>query len=188
MPIVQARIVEFTMGKVDVMVATTIMENGIDIPNVNTLIVQNSHLLGLAQMHQLRGRVGRSSLQAYALLFHPPRNMLSDVAHQRLRALEKAQELGAGYQIAQADLKLRGAGNVFGTAQKGVSVVGQIGLDMYLETLQRAMKYLQLEQSEYQHQGTNVPGRTEELEARFIASVKLDDATLLHLSGSFAGK
>ena len=95
-------------------------------------------------MHQLRGRVGRSNLQAYALLLHPPRSLLSEVALKRMRALEKSQDLGAGYQIAQSDLKLRGAGNVFGTAQKGVSAVGQIGLDMYLETLQRAMKYLQV--------------------------------------------
>ena len=103
------RIVDFTMGATDVMVATTIMENGIDIPNVNTLIVQNTHLFGLSQLHQLRGRVGRSNLQAYALLFHPPSNLLSDIAVKRMRALEKAQDLGAGYQIAESDLKLRGA-------------------------------------------------------------------------------
>ena len=109
----EARIVDFTMGNVDVMVATTIMENGIDIPNVNTLVVQNSHLFGLAQMHQLRGRVGRSNLQAYALLLHPPRNVLSEAALKRMQALEKSQELGvAGYQIAQSDLNLRGAGHV----------------------------------------------------------------------------
>lgn len=103
------RIVDFTMGATDVMVATTIMENGIDIPNVNTLIVQNTHLFGLSQLHQLRGRVGRSNLQAYALLFHPPTNLLSEIAVKRMRALEKAQDLGAGYQIAESDLKLRGA-------------------------------------------------------------------------------
>jgi len=137
------RIVDFTMGATDVMVATTIMENGIDIPNVNTLIVQNTHLFGLSQLHQLRGRVGRSSLQAYALLFHPPTNLLSDIAVKRMRALEKAQDLGAGYQIAESDLKLRGAGNLFGTEQKGVSAVGQVGLDLYLEILQKAMVYLQ---------------------------------------------
>ena len=109
----EARIVDFTMGNVDVMVATTIMENGIDIPNVNTLVVQNSHLFGLAQMHQLRGRVGRSNLQAFALLLHPPRNVLSEAALKRMQALEKSQELGvAGYQIAQSDLNLRGAGHV----------------------------------------------------------------------------
>merc|ERR1740139_93433 len=146
----EARIVDFTIGNIDIMVATTIMENGIDIPNVNTLVVQNSHLFGLAQMHQLRGRVGRSNLQAYALLLHPQRN-----------------------------LALRGAGNVFGTAQKGMSAVGQIGLDMYLETLQRAMKYLQ--------ETDALDGSAEqqaELEARLISDMNLDDATLLGLSDS----
>jgi len=179
----EARIVDFTMGNVDVMVATTIMENGIDIPNVNTLVVQNSHLFGLAQMHQLRGRVGRSNLQAYALLLHPPRNVLSEAALKRMQALEKSQELGvAGYQIAQSDLNLRGAGNVFGTAQKGVSAVGQIGLDMYLETLQRAMKYLQetdaLEGS---------PEQQAELEAKLIADMNMDESTLIGLSDSLKG-
>ena len=105
----EARIVDFTMGDVDVMVATTIMENGIDIPNVNTLVVQNAHLFGLAQMHQLRGRVGRSNLQAYAVLMHPPAHTLSEVAVKRMRALEKSEGLGGGYQIAQSDLQLRGA-------------------------------------------------------------------------------
>ena len=179
----EARIVDFTMGNVDIMVATTIMENGIDIPNVNTLVVQNSHLFGLAQMHQLRGRVGRSNLQAYALLLHPPRNVLSEAALKRMQALEKSQELGvAGYQIAQSDLNLRGAGNVFGTAQKGVSAVGQIGLDMYLETLQRAMKYLQetdaLEGS---------PEQQAELEAKLIADMNMDESTLIGLSDSLKG-
>lgn len=139
----ESRIVDFTLGKTDIMVATTIMENGIDIPNVNTLVVQNTHMFGLSQLHQLRGRVGRSNLQAYALLMHPPAGLLSEVAVKRLRAIEKSQGENAGYQIAESDLKLRGAGNLFGTEQKGTSAVGQIGLDMYLEILQKAMIYLQ---------------------------------------------
>ena len=109
--------------------------------------------------------------------------MLSEVAQKRMRALEKAQDLGAGYQIAQSDLKLRGAGNVFGTAQKGMSAVGQIGLDMYLETLQRAMKYLQESDT---LEGS--PEQQQELEAKLIADMKLDDATLMGLSDSLGPK
>jgi transcription-repair coupling factor (superfamily II helicase) len=139
------RIVAFTMGDIDVLVATTIMENGIDIPNVNTIVIQHTHMFGLAQLHQLRGRVGRAAAQAYAMMMHPPKNQLSEDAMSRLRVIQRESALGSGQSLAQADLEMRGAGNLFGEAQKG-SGMAEIGLDMYVEVLQKAMSYLQKKQ------------------------------------------
>lgn len=139
----EARIVSFTMGEMDVLVSTTIMENGIDIPNVNTLVVQGTHMFGLSQLHQLRGRVGRAAVQAHALLMHPPASQLSGEAMRRLQVVQRESGLGAGRGLAEADLQMRGAGNLFGEAQKGASGMSDIGLDMYVEVLQRAMTFLQ---------------------------------------------
>ena len=139
----ERRIVAFTLGETDVLVATTILENGIDIPNVNTIIVQATHMFGLAQLHQLRGRVGRAAVQAYAYLMHPPRVQLNDDAMQRLRVLQRETDLGAGANLARSDLQMRGAGNLFGVAQKGDSGMADIGLDLYVEVLQKAMAYLE---------------------------------------------
>lgn len=135
------RIVSFALGNYDILVATTIMENGIDIPNVNTIIVQEAHYFGLAQLHQLRGRVGRSNVQAYAYLMHSER--LSDDAEKRLHVMSEATSANAGEVISQADLRNRGAGNVFGTSQKGHGGSNEaMGVEMYMEVLQRVMKYL----------------------------------------------
>ena len=106
----EKRVVSFTLGEVDVMVATTILENGIDIPNVNTIVIQHTHLFGLSQLHQLRGRVGRSNLQAYAYMMHPSPRELTEVALKRLRALKREGGLGAGFALAKEDMQLRGAG------------------------------------------------------------------------------
>lgn len=138
----EERIVDFTLGNVDIMVATTILENGIDIPNVNTIVIQNTHLFGLAQLHQLRGRVGRSEVQAYALLMHPKEMLLTGEARRRLNIVQKESGLGAGFALAEGDLNLRGAGNVFGEEQKGMAGLREMGLDMYMDILQKAMKYL----------------------------------------------
>jgi len=126
-----------------VLVATTILENGIDIPNVNLIVVQATHMFGLAQLHQLRGRVGRAAVQAYAYLMHPPRVTLGDEAIQRLRVLQRETQLGAGFSLARSDLQMRGAGNLFGVAQKGDTGMADIGLDLYVEVLQKAMRYLE---------------------------------------------
>ena len=176
----EARVVDFTLGKTDVLVATTILENGIDIPNVNTIVVQATHLLGLSQLHQLRGRVGRAALQAYAYLMHPPRHELSDDAIQRLRVLQRETALGAGVGIAKSDLNMRGAGNLFGEAQKGSSGMADIGLDMYVEVLQRAMRYLE------EKQRLGLPD-DDELEESLLQSA-VDDIMLVDMEQSLQAR
>ncbi len=128
----------FYEGQVHVLVCTTIVESGLDVPNANTLIVERADLLGLAQLHQIRGRVGRSHRQAYAYLFTPdPRAMTPD-ARDRLQVIAEHAELGAGFLIARHDMELRGAGNLLGAEQSGQ--IEAIGLDMYLDMLSRAIR------------------------------------------------
>lgn len=176
----ERRIVDFTLGDTDVLVATTILENGIDIPNVNTIIVQSTHMFGLGQLHQLRGRVGRAAVQAYAYLMHPPRAMLSDDATQRLGVLQRESALGGGASIARSDLQMRGAGNLFGEAQKGTSGMNDIGVDMYVEVLQKAMRYLE------EKQRLGLPDDPE-MEAMLLQSA-VDDTMLMSLDSSLATK
>ncbi len=128
----------FGMGAFKILLATTIIENGLDIPTVNTLIVDRAEILGLAQMHQLRGRVGRSHVKAYAYLFHSPQAVLTDEARERLRAIYNYAYLGAGYEIAQQDLLIRGAGTILGTDQSGA--IELVGMDYYLELLCEAVE------------------------------------------------
>jgi len=135
---------EFLAGEFDVLLCTTIIENGLDIPNVNTLIVENAQNFGLAQLHQLRGRVGRSSLQAYAYFMYPNEHKLTSIGRQRLEALATYSHLGAGYEIARRDLELRGAGNILGPEQHGY--VGQVGLEMYCRLVDETIHELKLEE------------------------------------------
>jgi len=130
-------IVDFIEQKFPVLICTTIIESGIDMPNVNTLIVNQAERFGLAQLYQLRGRVGRSSQQAFAYLFTAPDERLSDEAKKRLEVLAAHQELGAGFQIASHDLEIRGAGNLLGGEQSGH--VAAIGLELYTEMLDQAI-------------------------------------------------
>jgi transcription-repair coupling factor (superfamily II helicase) len=123
----------FSLGAYKVMLATTIIENGLDIPAVNTIVVTGAENLGLAQMHQLRGRVGRSAAQAYAYFFHTPNRLLTDEARRRLHAIYNYAYLGAGYEIAQSDLRIRGAGNLLGEAQSGLAKM--VGFEYYCELL-----------------------------------------------------
>jgi transcription-repair coupling factor (superfamily II helicase) len=131
---------KFGDGEFDVLVCTTIIESGIDIPNVNTLIVDRADRLGLAQMYQLRGRVGRSSNQAYAYLTHPKERVLNEVAQQRLSTIFEASELGAGFQVALRDLEIRGAGNLLGAEQSGS--IATVGFDLYTQMLAEAVEEL----------------------------------------------
>jgi len=110
---------DFWNGEYDVLVATTIIESGLDLPQVNTLIVERADMLGLAQLYQLRGRVGRSSQRAYAYLFHPEDQHLSEEAHRRLEAIGEFSDLGSGFQLAMRDLEIRGAGSILGNVQTG---------------------------------------------------------------------
>lgn len=127
----------FVEGRADVLVATTLIENGLDIPRANTLIVNRADRYGLAQLYQLRGRVGRSDRRAYAYLLVPPDKVLSEVARKRLAAMREFSELGAGFRIAALDLELRGAGNLLGGQQSGH--VHAIGLDLYIKLLEQTI-------------------------------------------------
>ena len=131
---------EFAEGKLDVLVCTTIIESGLDIPNVNTLIVNRADTLGLSQLYQLRGRVGRSARRAYCYLLVPPSGNLTEPAEKRLRAMLDASELGAGFRIAMKDLEIRGAGNILGAEQSGN--IHAVGFDLYTRLLSNAVEEL----------------------------------------------
>jgi transcription-repair coupling factor (superfamily II helicase) len=130
-------VVDFWEGRFDVLVCTTIIESGIDMPTVNTLVVERADLLGLGQMHQLRGRVGRSGQRAYAYLFHPADRTLSEEAYERLRTIGESTELGSGFRIAMRDLEIRGAGNLLGQAQSGH--IAAVGYDLYCQMVTEAV-------------------------------------------------
>ena len=130
-------VVDFSEGRYDVLVCTTIIESGIDMPTVNTLVVERSDLLGLGQMHQLRGRVGRSGQRAYAYLFHPRDRTLTEEAYERLRTIGESTELGSGFRIAMRDLEIRGAGNLLGEAQSGH--IAAVGYDLYCQMVTEAV-------------------------------------------------
>ena len=133
--------IDFWNGDYDVMVATTIIESGLDLPQVNTLIVERADLLGLAQLYQLRGRVGRSTQRAYAYLFHPAELTLGEEAHRRLEAIGEATELGSGFQLALRDLEIRGAGSILGEVQTGH--IAAVGFDLYSELIAEAVSELE---------------------------------------------
>jgi len=131
------QMMNFYEGRLHVLVCTTIIESGLDVPNANTLIVERADLLGLAQLHQIRGRVGRSHRQAYAYLFTPDARAMTPDARERLQAIAEHSELGAGFMIARQDMEIRGAGNLLGAEQSGQ--IEAIGLDMYLDMLSKAV-------------------------------------------------
>ncbi|MBO0715680.1 MAG: transcription-repair coupling factor, partial [Acidimicrobiales bacterium] len=128
---------EFWEGKHDVLVCTTIIESGIDMPTVNTLVVDRADFLGLGQLHQLRGRVGRAGQRAYAYLFVPPNRRLTEEAYERLRTIGEHTELGSGFKIAMRDLEVRGAGNLLGSDQTGH--IAAVGYDLYVRLVSEAV-------------------------------------------------
>jgi transcription-repair coupling factor (superfamily II helicase) len=128
---------DFWDGNYDVLVCTTIIESGIDMPTVNTLVVERSDLLGLGQMHQLRGRVGRSGSRAYAYLFYPRDKVLTEEAYERLRTIGESTDLGSGFKIAMRDLEIRGAGNLLGESQSGH--IAAVGYDLYCQMVTEAV-------------------------------------------------
>jgi len=133
--------VGFANGDYDVLVSTTIIENGLDIPNANTIIVNNAAFFGLSQLYQLRGRVGRATQQAYAYFFYAKNAKLTPIQEKRLRAIFEATELGAGFRIAMKDLEIRGAGNLLGAEQSGN--MNSVGFDLYCKLLADAVQELQ---------------------------------------------
>ena len=131
---------DFWNGDYDVLVATTIIESGLDLPQVNTLLVERADRLGLAQLYQLRGRVGRSSQRAYAYLFHPKEQTLSESAYRRLEAIGEYSDLGSGFELAMRDLEIRGAGSILGETQAGH--ISAVGFDLYVELVSDAVTKL----------------------------------------------
>ncbi|MFA0751091.1 MAG: hypothetical protein SLRJCFUN_001494 [Candidatus Fervidibacter sp.] len=160
---------EFAEGKWDVLVCTTIIENGLDVPNANTLIVEHCERFGLAQLYQLRGRVGRSERQAYAYFFHDHPKRLSETARKRLEAIREFTDLGSGFRLALRDLEIRGAGNLLGVEQHGF--INEVGFDLYMDMLSEAVRKLQ---------GEPLPQKVELPEAdlpvkAFIPETYIDD-------------
>jgi transcription-repair coupling factor (superfamily II helicase) len=135
---------EYAGGNVDVLVCTSIIESGLDIPNANTLIVNRADRFGLAQLYQLKGRVGRSAQRAYAYFLHPVMTSLSETARQRLETINEATELGAGFRIAMRDMEIRGAGDLLGSRQHGHIVA--IGFDLYTRLLAQAVQETRTQQ------------------------------------------
>ena len=138
--VLEERIFDFIEKKYDVLVCTNIVESGVDIPNVNTILVNNAHQFGLSDLHQLRGRVGRSNKKAFCYLLAPPMSTLPNDSRKRLQTLEQHSELGSGFQIAMRDLDIRGAGNMLGGEQSGF--MAEIGFEMYQKILDEAIKEL----------------------------------------------
>jgi len=138
--ILEERILDFIEKKYDVLVCTNIVESGVDIPNVNTILVNNAHQFGLSDLHQLRGRVGRSNKKAFCYLLAPPMSTLPNDSRKRLQTLEQHSELGSGFQIAMRDLDIRGAGNMLGGEQSGF--MAEIGFEMYQKILDESIKEL----------------------------------------------
>ena len=137
----ESTMLTFNNGEADILVCTTIIESGLDIPRVNTIIVEDSQKFGLSQLYQLRGRVGRAGIQAHAWLLYPSINTLSEAARKRLRALQEFTQLGSGYQLATRDMEIRGVGNLLGAEQSGQMLA--IGFDLYMEMLQEAIQEIQ---------------------------------------------
>ena len=137
----ESTMIAFNAGEADAMLCTSIIESGLDIPRVNTILIEDAQRFGLAQLYQLRGRVGRSGVQAHAWLFYPDNSVLSDAARQRLRAIQEFAQLGSGYQLAMRDMEIRGIGNLLGIEQSGQ--MEAVGFDLYMEMLQESLAEIQ---------------------------------------------
>lgn len=146
---IEDKLLRFVGKKFDVLVTTTIIENGIDMPNVNTLIVDRADTFGLSQLYQIRGRVGRSDRQAYAYFLYNPGRALTETASRRLNTILEYQELGSGFKVAMRDLEIRGAGNMLGKEQSGQIV--EVGYEMYINLLEEAVKRLRGEDTDQDH-------------------------------------
>ena len=161
-------VLDFWEGGYDVLVCTTIIESGIDMPTVNTLVVDRADLMGLGQLHQLRGRVGRAGQRAYAYLFYPPGRSLTEEAYERLKTVGEHTELGSGFKIAMRDLEIRGAGNLLGADQSGH--IAAVGYDLYVQMVTEAVAELKGE------------------DVRPPAEIKLDLPVEAHLPPTYVGR
>jgi len=149
---------DFVHQRFNILVSTTIIESGIDVPSANTIIINRADKLGLAQLHQIRGRVGRSHHRAFAYLITPPKNLMTKDAVKRLEAIESLEDLGVGFTLATHDLEIRGAGELLGDDQSGQ--IQEIGFSLYSELLDRAVKSLksgkQIDLDKPLHRGTEI--------------------------------
>ena len=136
----EAVLLDFIDGRYDVFVSTTIIESGLDVPNANTILINDAQNFGLADLHQMRGRVGRSNRKAFCYLVAPPLSVLTDEARKRLQAIEQFSDLGSGFNIAMKDLEIRGAGNLLGAEQTGFMM--DIGFETYQKILNEAIEEL----------------------------------------------
>ena len=150
-PKLERLMLDFIEGEFDVLVSTTIIESGLDIPNANTIIINNAQNFGLSDLHQMRGRVGRSNKKAFCYLITPPRISMSEEGRKRIQALEQHADLGAGFNIAMRDLEIRGAGDILGAEQSGF--ISDIGFDMYQKILNEAVE--ELKETEFKDLHTN---------------------------------
>ena len=150
----EGKVLDFMAGDYDVFVATTIVESGIDVPNANTIIINQAQNFGLSDLHQLRGRVGRSNIKAFCYLIVPPMVSISDDAKRRLRAIEAFSDLGSGFNIAMQDLDIRGAGNLLGGEQSGF--IADMGFETYQRILSEA--FMEIKQEEYKNRENQEPG------------------------------
>ncbi|MCX6254623.1 MAG: helicase-related protein [Bacteroidia bacterium] len=141
---------DFIQGDYDVLLATTIIESGLDIPNANTIFINDAHHFGLSELHQLRGRVGRSNKKAFCYLLAPPLSTLTHEARRRLKAIEEFSELGSGFNIAMQDLDIRGSGNLLGGEQSGF--IADVGFETYQRILNEAL--IELKESEFSESST----------------------------------
>ncbi|MDO4461160.1 MAG: transcription-repair coupling factor [Bacteroidia bacterium] len=162
---------DFIDGEYDVLLATTIIESGLDIPNANTIIINNAHMFGLSELHQLRGRVGRSNKKAYCYLFAPPLAQLTQEGRRRLKIIGEFSDLGSGFNIAMQDLDIRGTGNVLGAEQSGF--ISDIGYETYQKILQEAL--IELKQNDYKELFKEETGNGDEEE-------KIDVGELMFVS------
>ncbi|MDT3407644.1 UNVERIFIED_CONTAM: transcription-repair coupling factor (superfamily II helicase) [Pseudacidovorax intermedius] len=133
-------VLDFMEGKYDVLVSTTIVESGVDVPNANTIFINDAHRFGMADLHQMRGRVGRSNRKAFCYLITPPYDMMTADARKRLEAIEQFSDLGSGFQIAMKDLEIRGAGDLLGAEQSGF--INEMGFETYQKLMQEALEEL----------------------------------------------
>lgn len=162
-------IMDFIYGEFDVLLATTIIENGIDIGNANTIIINDAHRFGLSDLHQLRGRVGRSNKKGFCYLLSPPDELIGSDARRRLRAIEEFSDLGSGFNIAMQDLDIRGAGNLLGAEQSGF--IADIGIETYQKILNQAI-------SELRAEGLDTSGLTQDENDALREVTFVDDATI----------
>lgn len=174
---VEKAIIDFADNQYDVLLSTTIIENGVDMPNVNTILVNNAHMFGLSELHQLRGRVGRSARKAFCYLFVPPGVPLTPVARRRLQAIESFSDLGSGIHIAMQDLDIRGAGNLLGAEQSGF--IADLGYEAYQQILRESVTELKTE--EFGDEFTDVTDSTSGDIHDYVADVTVESDLELRL-------